>query len=86
MEIDRALAWRSGKIDLAGETLADAVAEFNRHNRRKLVIADERLSGERLFGVFRTDDPDGFASAVYRSLGVRVAEDAGGAIRIGAPN
>ena len=38
--IDRALAWRSGKVDLAGDRLDSAVAEFNRYNQRRLVIAD----------------------------------------------
>ena len=35
-ELDRTLAWRGGKIDLAGNTLADAIAEFNRYNRRQI--------------------------------------------------
>jgi transmembrane sensor len=81
--IDRALAWRAGKIDLAGETLADAVEEFNRYNRRKLIIADARLAQERLYGVFRTDDPQGFAYAVKRSLGTEVSLADGDEIRLG---
>ncbi len=71
-EIDRELAWRSGNIDLAGESLADAVAEFNRHNRRKLVIADPAIAQEPLYGVFHANDPQGFAQAVQVSLDVRV--------------
>jgi len=34
-EIDRKLAWRGGKIDLAGETLGEAVADFNRYNQER---------------------------------------------------
>lgn len=71
-EVDRALAWRSGRIDLAGETLAHAADEFNRYNRRQIVIADPRLAGERLYGIFRTDDPEGFARAVNSSLNVPI--------------
>lgn len=74
-EIDRALAWRGGKIDLAGETLADAVGEFNRYNTRQLIIADPKLAQERFYGLFRTDDPEGFARAVRQSLGAKVSED-----------
>lgn len=71
-EIDRELAWREGNIDLAGESLADAVAEFNRHNRRKLVIADPSIAAEPLYGVFHANDPQGFALAVRVSLDVEV--------------
>lgn len=82
-EIDRKLAWRAGKIDLAGETLAEAVAEFNRYNDRKVVIADQKLSQERFYGVFRTDDPIGFAAAIRQSLGTSISTEGSGEIRIG---
>jgi transmembrane sensor len=81
-EVDRALAWRSGRVDLAGESLQHAVDEFNRYNARKIVIADPRLAQERFYGVFRTDDPEGFATAVHTSLNVGVSSTSTG-IRIG---
>lgn len=71
-EIDRALAWRAGKIDLAGETLAAASADFNRYNTRKLVVRNRELAQERLYGVFRIDDPEGFARSVQQSLGADI--------------
>jgi transmembrane sensor len=75
-EIDRRLAWREGRIDLAGETLGEAVAEFNRYNARKLIVSDADLARERLYGVFHTDDPQAFAEAVQSSLGASlVAKD-----------
>jgi len=74
-EIARRLAWRSGEIDLNGETLAEAVAEFNRYNARKLVLSDARLGSRRVYGLFRTNDPEGFARAVSVALGVAVAFD-----------
>ena len=83
-KVDRTLAWRSGRIDLAGESLAHAADEFNRYNRKQIVIADPRLAGEHFYGVFRTNDPEGFASAVRRSLDVPVETDAT-EIRIGRP-
>ena len=67
--ITRSLAWREGQIILEGEPLVDAVAEFNRYNERKIVIADPALQGERLVGWFRTNDPEGFARAAAASLG-----------------
>src|SRR5579859_3940628 len=71
-EIDRKLAWRSGKIDLAGETPGEAAAEFNRYNQREMVVRQQSLLSKRFYGVFRTDDPEGFAKAVHSSLNVPV--------------
>jgi len=84
--IDRALAWRNGKIDLAGDRLDAAAAEFNRYNRRRIVVGDPAIAGERFDGVFRTDDPEGFAKAVEVSLGVPVDLSDPTQIRIGTPD
>jgi transmembrane sensor len=62
--VDRTLAWRQGSIDLDGDTLASAVNEFNRYNRRKIVLIDTRLASRQFDGTFRTDDPEAFAHAV----------------------
>lgn len=83
--VDRKLAWRAGKIDLLGETLSGAIAEFNRYNARQIVLADPALGSEQFDGVFRTDDPEGFAIAVRSALDVPVDTSGGGDIRIGAP-
>jgi transmembrane sensor len=70
--LDRSLAWRSGMIDLDGRTLADAAEEFNRYNVRQIIIADPQVAREELSGLFRINDPDGFAETVKTSLGVSV--------------
>ncbi|MDB5461439.1 MAG: anti-FecI sigma factor, FecR, partial [Caulobacteraceae bacterium] len=75
-EIERSLAWRNGQISLDGETLAEAAAEFNRYNRRQLVIEDPALAGRRFVGLFRTDDPQSFAVAVSATSGAHLVEDA----------
>jgi transmembrane sensor len=71
-DIDRALAWRDGRLDLAGEPLESAVAEINRHSRLRVHIADAALAREPLYGSFRLDDATGFARAAAASLGVPV--------------
>jgi transmembrane sensor len=81
-DIDRALAWRDGRLDLAGETLASAVAEINRHSRLRVHIADPALAREPLYGSFRLDDATGFAHAAAASLSVAVHVSSG-AIVIG---
>lgn len=80
---DRALAWRGGMIDLNGETVGEAAAEFNRYNARKVIVAEPEIAAERMDGVFRINDPEGFAGAVQVSLNVNVRLDDPSEIRIG---
>jgi transmembrane sensor len=81
--IDRTLAWRSGQIDLAGESLLEAIAEFNRYNSRKIVLVNAEIANEPLFGVFRTDDPVGFVTAIHHGLNVPVKISDPATIEIG---
>ncbi|MHC1547882.1 FecR family protein [Phyllobacterium sp. K27] len=81
--IDRSLAWRTGKIILLGDSLGSAIAEFNRYNRRKLVLLNPRLGNEQLDGVFRIDDLDGFARTVGEILAVPIDTRDNDTVRIG---
>jgi transmembrane sensor len=76
-DIERALAWRDGRLDLAGEPLATAVAEINRYSRLPVRLADPAIAREPIYGSFRLDDAAGFARASAASLGVpvRIASD-----------
>lgn len=74
-EIERSLAWRNGEIALDGESLAEAAGLFNRYNTRQIVIEDAELSKERFVGLFQTNDPESFASAVAATLGAEVKGD-----------
>lgn len=81
-EIDRTLAWRQGGIALNGQSLEQAVAEFNRYNKRQIRIADPSIAGLRLAGYFQTTEPGSFVGAVTSAFPVRAAEGADGAIRL----
>lgn len=81
--VDRALAWRSGLIDLDGTTLSDAVEEFNRYNERKIVLANADTGAELVDGVFRINDPVGFALSIEASLDLPVRVDDPDGIKIG---
>ncbi|WP_395445844.1 FecR family protein [Caulobacter sp. UC70_42] len=81
-EIDRALAWRQGAIALNGQSLEQAVAEFNRYNRQQIRIADPSISGLRLAGYFQTTEPNSFVGAVTSAFPVRAAAGPDGAIRL----
>lgn len=71
-EIEDALAWRQGLIAMRGMSLGEAAAEFNRYNRRKLIIDNADLAAETVVGRFRTDEPDAFAGSVAIALDARV--------------
>jgi transmembrane sensor len=69
-EVNRRLEWLTGNITFTGETLAEAVAEFNRYNTSKLVIADRTIGSIAIGGSFRSTDVESFVEAL-RPIGVR---------------
>jgi transmembrane sensor len=83
-EAARTLSWRYGAIELAGETLDEAAAEFNRYNLKQLVVADRAAGALRLGGYFQQSDVEGFARALRSSFDVQVT-DTGRAITIASP-
>ena len=83
-EIARRLAWRDRRIVLDHESLAEAVAEFNRYNEVKIVVADPALARQTLVGGFAVDQPEAFARAVHVTLNAPV-EIGPDQIVIGAP-
>jgi transmembrane sensor len=80
-DVARRLEWTHGQLFFAGETLAEAVAEFNRYNNRKLVIADRTISFIPIGGQFSTGDVESFVAAL-RPLGVRADGSVGNAIQL----
>jgi transmembrane sensor len=76
--VARKLAWTSGRIAFEGEPLTEAVREFNRYNRRRLVIADPAIRQVQVGGIFEATDPKSFVVALEKSFGV---SRMGGAVR-----
>lgn len=72
-EIERALAWRNGEVALENDSLTQAVASFNRYNRKQIVLTDPSLGQEKLVGLFKLDKPENFASMVGESLDIEVS-------------
>ena len=67
-EVERAVAWREGRIAFEGETLAEAVKAFARYSDTRIVIDDPMLAREEVTGLFQANDPVGFAQAVATSF------------------
>ena len=70
-DIDKALAWRTGQLVFDGDTVAEAVAEFNRYNVRKIEVTDPALGGRKMIGRFRTNEPDAFANVAATLLNAK---------------
>lgn len=79
-DIARRLAWQQGRLSFDGDTLAQAVEEFNRYRTSPIVIGDPALSGLRIGGTFRSDRSDDFARALEQSFGIRTIAGADGSL------
>jgi transmembrane sensor len=70
--LERRLAWTAGRLEFRGEPLANAVAEFNRYNRRQIRLADASLGALRVGGNFKATDPESFAAALGSAFKLHV--------------
>lgn len=71
-EMERRTAWQERRLEFESTPLSEMVAEFNRFNRSKLVVADPALAARCFGGSFRADDADGFVRMLQENFGVTV--------------
>ena len=62
-------------MQFRGDSLADAIEEFNRYNRRQLRLAEASLAQLRVGGTFNATDPESFAAALASTFSLQVAHD-----------
>lgn len=72
--VESMLSWREGKLVFDQVTLAVAAGEFNRYNRKQLVVADAGAAGMKIGGRFNADNVQGFADLLRRGFGLDVRE------------
>lgn len=70
IESQRLLAWQERRLEFDAVPLADVVREFNRYNRRQLVIADPALATKRFSGIFRADGYESLVRLLETDFGV----------------
>jgi transmembrane sensor len=73
-EAEAALSWRQGYVVLHDTPIAEAAAEFNRYNTRKIVIADPEVGNIRIGGNFRSTSTDAFVRLLADGFPIRVDE------------
>lgn len=71
-EMEQRLSWRSGLVVFRATPLAEAVAQFNRYNKRKIVLADPSIAQLGVGGVFRATDQEVFLKLLETGFPVRV--------------
>lgn len=59
-QLERSLAWQGLRLEFIDMPLGSVVAEFNRYNRRKLVVNDPATAAIVVAGTFRADNVEGF--------------------------
>ncbi len=78
-ELNRKLSWTAGLLSFQGETLSEVTDEFNRYNRKHLIVTDPAIANRRIGGAFQATDPESFVSALRKGFGVRALEQRGSA-------
>jgi transmembrane sensor len=76
-EVEQMLTWRTGYLVFDHTPLSEAATEFNRYNRRKIVITDPQLAAIRIGGNFRTTNVDAFLRLVESDFPVVISERGG---------
>lgn len=79
-DVAAATAWRRGEIVFVGQTLGEAVVEYNRYLDRKLVVADPAVAAIRIGGRFDTVRPGPFLAALEQSFGLDTRSTDGGIV------
>lgn len=75
-DAERYLEWRDGFLTFDDTSLAEAAAEFNRFNTRKLELGDATVSDLRVGGNFRWSNAEGFAHLLEQGFPVRAERHA----------
>jgi len=72
--VELATAWTQRELAFESASLAEVAEEFNRYNRRQLVIEDPTLYDFHISGVFSSSDPASLVRFLRERPGVRVTE------------
>lgn len=70
-DLDRNLSWIEGQLVFEGESLSEAVSQFNRYNALRMVIPDSALGARRVVGTYDAFKPESFLRIMGPAIGVR---------------
>lgn len=73
-EVEETLGWRHGFLFFHDLPLIEAIAEFNRYNRNKIVIASPDIAAIRISGSFRSTNVSGFVHLLRDGFSISVEQ------------
>lgn len=73
--VENALAWRDGMLSFDQTALSDVATEFNRYNRKPIVITDAAAAQIRIGGTFQASNVDAFVRLLRDAYGLKILED-----------
>jgi transmembrane sensor len=83
VDASRELQWATGYYEFRGETVNQAVEQFNRRNRLQVVLADPAVGSIPIpFTTVKLDDPESFALMLGARADVQVAYEDADVIRL----
>jgi transmembrane sensor len=74
-DIAAATAWMQRRLIFDGSRLSDVAQEFNRYNRRHLIIEGAALSDFHVSGVYSSSDPASLIRFLRDQRGIKITED-----------
>lgn len=75
------LSWRHGMLVFDRYTVAKAAEEFNRYNRRKIVVTSPEAGAIPIGGTFEVENIDGFVELLEQGYGLKI-EKSGDEVKI----
>jgi transmembrane sensor len=79
VDVRQVASWKGGVLVFNDTPLSDAVAEINRYTLRPIAIADTAVGSYRVSGVFKTNDPERFSTAMADLFPIEVTHASNGA-------
>lgn len=75
LDVEQHLTWRTGTLTFRDTSLADAIAEFNRYNKRKIIIRDPAIASLQIGGIFGATQLDAFVRLLRNGFPIDVSEE-----------
>ncbi|MBL8268484.1 FecR family protein [Steroidobacter sp.] len=72
--VDAATAWTQQKMVFQSVPLPEVAAEFNRYNKKQLIVSDPQLAEFRVSGVYSSTEPSLLLQFLRQQPGIDIAE------------
>lgn len=83
--MERATAWRDGRLIYSGKALAAVLTELNRYRRGRIVLLDRGLGERRVTGAFDARNTDDALDVIAATMGTRIRRLSPLLVLVGSP-